>query len=132
MKKLTIIACMLASTMAAAQTQAPNGYVHIADNTEGVNFYAHLGSIKPQRFINSTNPARLAIGNFWQTFGGFSRLVANCDTSAISAVRMNTQGGEAAGHWEPAIDGTVNKQLVNVLCAVAYPVKPVRQQGQPV
>jgi hypothetical protein len=132
MKKLAIIACMLASTMAAAQTQAPNGYLYIIDNTEGVNFYAHLGSIKPQRFINNNNPARLAIGNFWQTLGGFSRLVANCDTSAISSVRMNAQGGEAAGHWEPAIDGTVNKHLVNVLCAVAYPVKPVRQQGQPV
>jgi hypothetical protein len=131
MKKLAIIACMLASTMAAAQT-APNGYLYIIDNTEGVNFYAHLGSIKPQRFINNNNPARLAIGNFWQTLGGFSRLVANCDTSAISSVRMNAQGGEAAGHWEPAIDGTVNKHLVNVLCAVAYPVKPVRQQGQPV
>jgi hypothetical protein len=132
MKKLAIIAAMLASTMAAAQTQAPNGYLYIIDNTEGVNFYAHLGSIKPQRFINNNNPARLAIGNFWQTLGGFSRLVANCDTSAISSVRMNAQGGEAAGHWEPAIDGTVNKHLVNVLCAVAYPVKPVRQQGQPV
>jgi hypothetical protein len=132
MKKLIAIAALVASTMAAAQTQAPNGYLYIIDNTEGVNFYAHLGSIKPQRFINNNNPARLAIGNFWQTLGGFSRLVANCDTSAISSVRMNAQGGEAAGHWEPAIDGTVNRHLVNVLCAVAYPVKPVRQQGQPV
>lgn len=129
-KTAILLTAAIASTMASAQDyphhNAPNGYLFLTSSPKGNYFYINLDSIKPQRFINTNSPAKLAIGNFWAwPEGRFNRVVANCDSNTYATVHAGYQGIEQPGTWQPAIDGTVVRVMVDVLCAVAHEgVKP--------
>lgn len=126
--KKTILTALLAMATSAAMANpehnAPEGYIHFIDTESGEYIYIHLDSVKPQRFTHSTNPARLAIGSFWQwPQRNFHRVAANCDSHTYSFVKAGSQGREMAGEWRVANAGTIAANMVKIMCAVSYPTQ---------
>lgn len=130
-KKIAAIALGIASMAAQAQHGAPEGYAFLTEGSGGSVVYAHFDSMKPQRFTDKANNSRLAVGNFWSwPKGSFHRVVANCETYAISQVTADEYGGERATKWTPSIEGTIAHMMAGVMCLASYPPsKPSRNSS---
>jgi len=126
MKKL-ITAALIALTLGTANAQVPDGYVQLTTATKSnITYYINPASVKAQRFINTNNPARLAVANFWASSGAFGRQIFNCDNNTFAQVEYGPQGQElASSQWNAAIEGSVVRVLLDVSCSIAYlPITP--------
>lgn len=122
MKKL-LTAALISLTLGTANAQTPPaGYVQLTTaEKSNVTYYINPTSVRAQRFVNTPNPARLAVANFWASKGVFARQIFNCDNNTFAQVEYGPQGQEfASTNWNAAIDGTVIRVLLDVTCSIAY------------